>query len=99
MRLPYHSRRLTAISLLRSFPMAQIDSLLFQFAQIALRIDGRGTACSGGGDCLFVDAVGHVARDENAGMFALGQIFRDQITLWIGVELSRKCFCIGIVAN
>jgi hypothetical protein len=44
-------------------------SLFLQLAQVLLRLHRRGAARAGGGHGLLINAIGHIARNENAGMF------------------------------
>ena len=68
-------------------------------AQIFLRLDRRGAAGARRGDRLLVNAVGDVAGNENAGMFALGQMPGDQITVRIGLEFPCERLRVRIVAD
>jgi hypothetical protein len=56
-----------------TFGDRQLQSLLDP-AQIFLRLDCRSAAGAGGGHRLFVNAIRHIARNENARVFALGQV-------------------------
>ena len=57
-----------------------------KLAQVTLRLDGGSATGARRSHRLFVDAIGHVARDENAGMFALGQMPGEQVTIRIRLE-------------
>src|SRR5436190_5026483 len=61
-------------SLIRQSAFGNRNSVLGP-AKIFLRLQCRSTTHSRSGNGLFVKAIGHVAGDENAGMFAPDQVF------------------------
>ncbi len=69
------------------------------FAQILLRLQCRSATHSRSGNGLLVNAVSHVAGDENAGNFTLDQVFREQIALRIHVEFASIRLCVGIMPD
>ena len=67
--------------------------------KILLRLEGGGAAGAGRGNGLFVNAVGDVAGDEDAGMLALGKMSRDEIAVRIGFQFSLESFRVWVVPD
>ena len=67
--------------------------------EVFLRFHGRGAAGPGRGHRLFVDAIGHIAGDENAGMFTFRHVSRDQIAIRVGLKFALISFRVWIVAD
>src|SRR6266704_1880618 len=66
--------------------LANCKLVAVYLAEILLRLQCRGATHSRSGNGLLVNAVSHVAGDENAGNFTLDPVFREQITLSVHVE-------------
>ena len=68
-------------------------------AQIALGLDRRRAAGAGSGDRLSINAIGHVAGDENSRVLALGQMPNEQITVRIRLEFAGKRLRVRVVPD
>ena len=69
------------------------------FAQILLRLQCRGATHSRSCNRLLVNAVSHVAGDEDAGNFTFDPVFREQIALSVHVEFASVRLRVGIVPD
>ena len=72
---------------------------MLQPAEISLRFDRGRTARPRGGDRLPVKSIRDIAGDENAWMFAFGEMPNEKITIRIRLEFSPKSFRVWIVPN
>src|SRR5262245_27257436 len=85
--------------LIRQSAFGNRKSATLKVAQILLRLQCRGATHSRSRDGLLVNAVRYVTGDEDAGMFTLDQISRDQITVGIHVEFVSISLCIRIMPD
>src|SRR5947208_11949918 len=85
-------------SLIRQSAFGNRNSVLGP-AKIFLRLQCRSTTHSRSGNGLFVKAIGHVAGDENAVMFAPDQVFWKYVPLGVHLQFASIGFGVGIMSN